>query len=649
MKLGVCYYPEHWPEEWWADDAKRMRDMGISWVRIAEFAWSRIEPEPGRFDWSWLDRAIATLGTAGLKVVMCTPTATPPKWLVDRDPTVLALDWSGRPRKFGSRRHYCFSSETYRTESARITTAVAERYGNNDAVGAWQTDNEFGCHDTTLSYSDSAAKRFRQWLARRYNDIDSLNRAWGNVFWSMEYRSFEEIDPPNLTVTESNPSHRLDYRRFASDEVAGFNKIQTDIIRRLSPGRDVTHNFMAFHTDADAFEISKDLDFASWDNYPLGTLGQSWLPRETKARYLRQGHPDMAAFQHDLYRACGRGRWWVMEQQPGPVNWANYNPAPLPGMVRAWTWEAFAHGAEVVSYFRWRQVPFAQEQMHAGLNLPDRSEDVGGQEARQVARELAQLGELPPCARADVALVASFESDWFTEIQPQGREFRWIGIAFDMYSTLRGLGLDVDFVQPEADLSNYKLVVVPSLLAADENFVARLRSTKAVVLLGPRTGSKTRSLQIPSDLPPGPLASLIPLRVTRVESLAPAIRLEIEAAGQSFTSGMWREMVRTDLKPVARFVDGGGAWYKNDRFHYLTTWPHEKLWGWIMHEVAIDADLNPVALQEGVRTQRRGDVMFAINFAPEVRRAPAPAGADYVLGGPELLPAGVAAWRVPAK
>jgi beta-galactosidase len=647
MKLGVCYYPEHWPEEWWADDARRMRDMGISWVRIAEFAWSRIEPEPGRFDWAWLDRAVATLGGAGLKIVMCTPTATPPKWLIDRDPSILAVDRHGSPRKFGSRRHYCFSSESYRAESARITTEVASRYGNNDAVGAWQTDNEYGCHDTTLSYSESAAKRFRQWLARRYNDIDSLNRAWGNVFWSMEYRSFEEIDPPNLTVTESNPSHRLDYRRFASDEVAGFNKIQTDIIRRFSPGRDITHNFMAFHTDADAFEIAKDLDFASWDNYPLGTLGQSWMPRETKARYLRQGHPDMAAFQHDLYRACGRGRWWVMEQQPGPVNWANYNPAPLPGMVRAWTWEAFAHGAEVVSYFRWRQVPFAQEQMHAGLNLPDRSEDVGGTEARQVARELAQIGELPPCGKADVALVASFESDWITEIQPQGRDFRWIGLAFDMYSTLRSLGLDVDFVQPDADLSSYKLVVVPSLLYADDAFVARLQATNAVVLLGPRTGSKTRSLQIPPDLPPGPLASLIPLRVTRVESLAPSVALEVETIGENFTAGMWREMVRTELKPVATFVDGGGAWYAKDRIHYLTTWPHARLWTWIMREMAMQAGLKIMDLAEGVRVQRRGDVVFAINFAPERRPAPVPAGVQYLLGGPELAPAEVAAWRAP--
>ncbi len=162
MKLGVCYYPEHWPREVWAEDARRMAEMGLSWVRIGEFAWSRIEPEPGVFDWTWLDEAVETLGAAGLTLVMCTPTATPPKWLVDAHPDILALDREGRPRRFGSRRHYCFSSETYRGECARITEAVAGRYGKNPAVGAWQTDNEYGCHDTTLSYSTNAAKRFRK-------------------------------------------------------------------------------------------------------------------------------------------------------------------------------------------------------------------------------------------------------------------------------------------------------------------------------------------------------------------------------------------------------------------------------------------------------------------------------------------------------
>lgn len=355
MKLGVCYYPEHWPQDWWAEDARRMADMGLSVVRIAEFAWSRIEPEPGQFDWAWLDQAVETLHAAGLAVIMCTPTATPPKWLVDQLPDMVAINDRGQRRQFGSRRHYSFSHQGYRAECARITEAVAERYGQHPAVVAWQTDNEYGCHDTTISYCASAARRFRLWLKARYGSVEALNQAWGTVFWSQVYRSFDEVDPPHLTVTEANPSHRLDYNRFASDEVVSFNRLQVDILRERSPGRDMIHNFMGFYTEFDHFAVSQDLDIASWDSYPLGFLEQFWFSAEDKARYLRQGHPDVAAFHHDLYRGCGRGRWWVMEQQPGPVNWASFNPSPLPGMVRAWTWEAFAHGAEVVSYFRWRK------------------------------------------------------------------------------------------------------------------------------------------------------------------------------------------------------------------------------------------------------------------------------------------------------
>ncbi|NQX95254.1 MAG: beta-galactosidase, partial [Erythrobacter sp.] len=168
MKLGTCYFPEHWPEEIWAEDAKRMREMGIRQVRIGEFAWSRIEPEPGRFDWDWLDRAIETLAAEDLSVVLCTPTATPPKWLVDQMPDMVAIDRHGRPRGFGSRRHYCFSHLGYREESRRITAALAERYGLNPAITGWQTDNEYGCHDSVLSFSESAAAGFRIWLQGKY-------------------------------------------------------------------------------------------------------------------------------------------------------------------------------------------------------------------------------------------------------------------------------------------------------------------------------------------------------------------------------------------------------------------------------------------------------------------------------------------------
>jgi beta-galactosidase len=184
--LGVCYYPEHWDEAVWAEDAHRMRELGLSWVRIGEFAWSRLEPSPGRLEWDWLDRAMDVLGTAGLRIVLGTPTATPPRWMVDRYPDMLPVDQQGNSRKFGSRRHYDFAHEGYREECRRIVRLLAERYGRHPHLGAWQTDNEYACHDTVLSYSEPARRAFRDWLARRYQSTDALNRAHGNIFWSME-------------------------------------------------------------------------------------------------------------------------------------------------------------------------------------------------------------------------------------------------------------------------------------------------------------------------------------------------------------------------------------------------------------------------------------------------------------------------------
>ena len=646
MRLGVCYYPEQWPQDMWADDAARMAALGISHVRIGEFAWALMEPEPGQYDWDWLDLAIDTLARAGLKIVLGTPTATPPKWLVDAHPDMLAVGEDGRVRGFGSRRHYCFSSQTYRRECARIVTAMAERYGGHPAVVAWQTDNEFGCHDTTISYSRSAAASFRSWLSRRYQSVEALNRAWGAVFWSQAYRSFDEVDPPNLTVTEANPSHRLDYNRFASDEVVSFNRLQVDILRRHSPGRDIVHNFMGFYTEFDHFDVGRDLDVATWDSYPLGFLEMFGGSTEDKVRYMRQGHPDISGFHHDLYRACGRGRWWVMEQQPGPVNWATYNPAPIPGMVRAWTWEAFAHGAELVSYFRWRQAPFAQEQMHAGLNRPDNILDQGGSEARQVAVELKALGELGPCRRARVALVFSYEADWLTKIQPHAKGFRALFLAFETYSALRRAGLDVDIVAPDGDLSGYDLIMAPTLAILSDEIVSRLEASGAVIVCGPRTGSRTRDGHIPADLGPGPLQARLPVKVVRVESLRPGAEPLVEMDGATYGAKLWRDDLETDLQAIARFEDGKPAWVVGGRWHYLATWPGPALMDQVVAKAADQAGLALNPMPEGVRTRERDGVMFAINFAPDPRTAPAPKGATFLLGGHDMAPGAVAAWRV---
>lgn len=612
MKLGCCYYPEHWPEEMWAEDARRMADLGLSLVRIGEFAWSRIEPEPGRYDWGWLDRAMTTLADAGLKIILGTPTATPPKWLVDQMPDMVALDAGGAPRGFGSRRHYCFSHQGYRAECARIVTALAERYGAHPALHMWQTDNEYGCHDTVLSFSAAAAARFRGWLAARYGSVEALNAAWGNVFWSMEYRTFAEVDPPHLTVTEANPAHWLDYRRFASDEVASFNAAQVAILRRLSPGVDITHNFMGFFTEFDHHTVGRDIDVATWDSYPLGFLEQFWFSREEKAAYFRQGHPDIAAFHHDLYRGCSAGRWGVMEQQPGPVNWARFNPAPLPGMVALWTLEAAAHGAELVSYFRWRQAPFAQEQMHAGLLRPDSSEAEAFPEVRTAASLLAETGP-QDTASAQAALVFSYEAAWTIGVQPQGASFRYLELVFEAYSALRARGLDVDILPPEADLSGYPIVVVPSLPILPEGFADKLAALTCPVLIGPRSGSKTASFQIPQGLAPGDLRSAIPLTVTRVESL----RDGIAEPAEGFAVTRWREDVMSALAPELTDAAGRGVVWRAGHLRYCAAWPDRALLRLLVERMADEAGLTLLDLPEGIRVRRSATHAFTFNYAAE--------------------------------
>ena len=642
--LGVCYYPEHWPEDWWEQDARRMRELGISYVRIGEFAWSRYEPRRGQFDWGWLDRALEILGKAGLNVVLGTPTATPPKWLMDEYPEIAPIDQDGRARGFGSRRHYTFSSEAYWRESRRIVESLTKRYGHHPAIVGWQTDNEYGCHDTVLSWGPEDLKAFRAWLRRTYQSTDQLNEAWGNAFWSMDIQSFDEVSLPNLTVTESNPAARLDFWRFQSSQVVAYDRMQCDIIRANSPGRWITHNFMGFFNEFDHWPMGEHLDLAAWDSYPLGFVERFPFSEAERNRWAFTSHPDIAAFHHDLYRGVGNGRFWVMEQQPGPVNWASWNPVPKPGMVRLWTWEALAHGAEVVSYFRWRQATVAQEQMHSGLNLPGQHElSPGGKEAAGVAAELKKLGDLGKAERAQVALVYDYESSWYTRIQPQGRDFFYHELVFRWYEAVRQLGLDVDFVRPGAPLAGYALVLVPSLVHVSDAAELALGSAEGVVLYGPRTGSKTRHHGIPHNLPPGPLQSFLKARIIEVSSMRPGLFEEVKGK-VSGRAERWRESLETSAETLARFENGDAALVANGNQHYLACWPDEVLIGKVMKLIAGKAKLKTRKLPVGIRVRRRGNLLFAFNYGN--RSWKLPAGGKLLLGSGVVEPQGVSIVRL---
>ena len=605
--LGVCYYPEHWLEQVWAEDAARMVDAGLKWVRIGEFAWSRLEPKPDEFQFEWLDRAISTLADAGLKIILGTPTATPPRWMLDRHPDMLAVDAEGRPRKFGSRRHYCFSHEGYLEESKRITRILAERYGPDTRIRAWQTDNEYGCHDTVISYSDAARTAFRTWCADRYGSVEALNEAWHNVFWSMEYDRFDQIDLPNLTVTEANPAHVMAFRRFSSDQVVRFNRAQTTILREHSKA-DLIHNYMGRETAFDHFDVGADLDIVSWDSYPIGFLSDRTPATEAhRARFLRQGDPDMQAFHHDLYRATGRGRMWVMEQQPGPVNWAPHNPAPLPGMARLWAWEAFAHGAEVVAYFRWRQAPFGQEQYHAGLLRPDSAPAPALAEARQVADELAEMPDAGT-ARGDVALVFDYASAWAWETQPQGQDFDYFALVFAVYRGLRAKGLNVDIVHPSTDLTEYRLALAPGLYSWPEGFAERL---PAVSLLGPRAGAKTPEMATPVPMPPAMPG--LDTNVALVETLPPSADRPLVGGG-AFQG--WVEELEGSAEVVLSRTDGVPALVRAGGLHYLGGWPDEVALARILTHMATEAGITTRDLPDGLRLRDTLTHRIWLNYGP---------------------------------
>ncbi|NKC15530.1 MAG: beta-galactosidase [Gammaproteobacteria bacterium] len=652
---GVCYYPEHWPESRWAQDAEAMVAAGIAWVRIAEFAWSRLEPVAGHFEWQWLDRAIDTLAGAGLNIVLCTPTATPPKWMVDNMPDMLAVDAEGRRRGFGSRRHYSFSHTGYRAQSRRITTALAERYGQHPAIKAWQTDNEYGCHDTVLSYCQAARTGFQQWLRERYEDIEALNRAWGTLFWSQALRSFECVELPNLTVTEANPAQALDFRRYSSAQIAAFNRAQVEILRRLSPGRPIAHNFMGRFNGFDHRAVAVDLDIAAWDSYPIGFLQDLQCVREEPELVqdcLRSGDPDLQAFHHDLYR--GMGALWIMEQQPGPVNWAAYNPIPAPGAVRLWSFEAIAHGAEVVSYFRWRQAPFAQEQMHAGL-LDHRADPAPGlAEVEQVNAELARLNlRLPKRERAPIALIHDYASNWMSELDGQSVDYHALRLELDWYRALRELGASIDVIGVNADLDDYRLVLAPGLMHIPEDLGQQLMTCQADVILGPRSGVKTAQFQLPQEAAPAPVAAAFGVRIKREDALPRRMAVPARFGACESTVRVWRDELRLDenTEVLASCSDGWPIytrrqWDGRSRC-YICAWPDARLLKAMLGAAMRCAGL-PVRRMPGyLRLREYGGYRFITNYGPETEQIPAAVDGERLLGERTVPPRGVAILRSP--
>jgi len=643
MAIGVCYFPEHWPRDRWETDVRQMAEAGIEYVRMAEFSWGRVEPERGEFAFDWLDEAIELIGEHGMEAVLCTPTATPPKWLVDERPDVRQRDADGTPREWGSRRFTCFNSPAYREETERIVREMTERYADNPNVAGWQTDNEFGCHDTVNCYCEDCSAAFSDWLRDRFDSIDALNEAWGTTFWSQQYESFEAVEPPGPTPAEHHPSRLLAYDRFSNDSVAEYNRLHVDLIRDANDDWFVTHNFMG-DFPLDSHRLADDLDFLGWDSYPTG-FAQDRRPGEATPDELRAGDPDQVGLNHDVYRGAKREPFWVLEQQPGDVNWPPHAPQPGDGAMRLWAHHAVAHGADAVLYFRWRRCREGQEQYHAGLRRQDGSADRGYGDAAAAAEELFELAPVD----APVALLHDYESLWATDHQPHSPDWHYWSHLRAYYDALRARGVQVDVVPTTASLDDYAAAVAPTLYLVDDDLAAHLEAyveTGGHLLLGARTGEKDQYNQLHDSLAPGPLADLAGLRVERHESLPEQVETRVNYDGDEYDFRTWADWLSFEgaeqhgtyrageaagAGAIARRAAGDGT------VTYCGCWPEDDLADALATDL-LDAAGVEYAKQfpDGVRAAERDGYTWLTNFTGDSVSLDAPADARFLVGDATL-------------
>lgn len=548
MKLGVDYYPEHWPQDRWATDAKMMADLGLTYVRVGEFAWSLLEPEEDQFDFAWLDQAVQTLHQQDLPVILGTPTATPPPWLTTKY-DIFQRNANRVPLGAGSRRHACANNPAYLKHSERIVTALAEHYQKNPAIIGWQIDNEFSCHRTTRCYCDHCHHAFITWLQERYEDLTEVNQSWGTIFWSAIYTAWEQIPLPWTAPAQHNPGLQLDFRRFSSDSWVDYQDMQIEILRNQAPKHIITHNFMGLGEnnvdELDYFDLAAELDIVSWDNYPQGATG-----------------PAHVALNHDLMRGFKGKAYWVIEQQPGVVNWDVYNRPVPPNQVRLWTWQGFGHGAESIFYFRWRAARFGQEQYHMGVLRQDASPTQLYHEAKQITTELKRLPNFTP-QPASVAILFDYADWWAVQIDPHQGDFSYFSLVQAIHHQLWAAGISVDIIRRGAsdDLRQYKAVIVPAPILIDEvdyeDWLAYVERGGRLLVTFRAFAKEQGSIWTDQPLP-AELSDLLGLTIEEYLALPQNVtgKTQFVNNGQPYAYHLWAETLQLDTaQPLCTYTD----------------------------------------------------------------------------------------------
>lgn len=516
IAYGGDYNPEQWPSEVWEADHAAFDLARITTLTVGVFAWALTQPAEDSYDLDLLQQILDRAQAAGRQVCLATGTGALPPWLAHQHPEVCRTDFEGRRHVYGQRHNACPSSPVYRRLAAGLAGAVAERFGDHPSVIAWHVNNEYG----GACYCELCAAGFRLWLQERYQSLDRLNEAWNTTFWSHRFTGWEQIVPPNaLSEHWRGPDHTafqgitLDYRRFTTDNLLRTFREEKAAIR-VHADQPVTTNFMGLYQPLDYHRWAADLDFASWDNYPPDAASASRM-----------------ALTHDLMRGLKDGQpFWLMEQTPTVTASRDVNPVKRPGIMRLWSWQAVAHGADAVLFFQLRQSRGASEKLHgAVLNHAGRTDNRAFREVAGLGAELERTGDrlLGGRTPARVALLFDWDSWWALEMTDAvNRHVRYQQFVIDHHRALWEAGAQLDVVPVTAALSDYDVVVAPLLHLVKGDLATRLEEVArrgGTVVTTTLSGMGDESaLAFLADLP-GPLAGLVGARVEETDSQPPGV------------------------------------------------------------------------------------------------------------------------------
>ncbi|MDE3205350.1 MAG: beta-galactosidase [Acidobacteriota bacterium] len=633
IAYGGDFNPEQWPEETLDEDLRLMAEAGVSFVSLAIFSWALLEPEPGRYEFAWLDRVIDAMAGAGIAVDLATATASPPPWWSRAHPDSLPVLADGTTLWWGSRQAFCPSSPDYRRSATALAAALAEHYRNHPALSMWHVHNEYGCHNAAC-YCDTSAASFRVWLRSRYDDLDRLNHAWGTTFWSQRYGEWDEILPPRSTGTWRNPGQQLDWARFCSDELLACYRAEREVLRRVTPDVPVTTNFMSLFEPLDYRAWAAEVDVVSNDHY---------------VRLDMVDPADDLSLAGDLMRSLAGGPWWLMEHSTSAVNWQPLNRAKAPGEMIRNSLTHVARGADAIGFFQWRASRAGAEKYHSGM-VPHAGTDT------KVWREVVQLGaHLRALAEvagssvdAEVALAWTWPAWWGAELGAHPSvHLDAAGHLRAWHAALRRRAVTADVVSPLDGLAPYRLVVAPHLyLLTDEEAAALTAYVEGggTLLATFFSGIVDERDHIRLGGYPGALRDLLGVRM---EEFFPLLPGETVGLSDGRTGRIWSELGRTEGAEVrATFASGpvagspaltrhavgaGHAWYLATRLDGADL---DALVGDLVARCGVR---RTAEVAEGVEVVRRrgpdGTWLFAINHTAE-EQAVAASGLELLTGRP---------------